>query len=104
MAWIVNQKKLMRGWLDLTAAIAEQAIADLDLALVPCKAKRKPDWAFTPEHFREFFGLAEHLYRVCGFKLNPEAVRDRLNKRLLKLDKIYASQGSKRNLRKTSRH
>ena len=94
----------MRGWLDLTAAIAEQAIADLDLAISPCKAKRKPDWAFTPEHFREFFDAAEHLYRVCGFRLNPEAVRDRLNKKLKKLDKIYASQGCKRDLRKACKN
>ena len=94
----------VRGWLDLTAAIAEQAIADLDLAISPCKAKRKPDWAFTPEHFREFFGMTEDLFRVCGFRLNPEAVRDRLNKRLTKLDKIHASQGNKRNTSRTSRH
>lgn len=94
----------MRGWIDLTAAIVEQAIADLDLAITPCKARRKPDWAFTPEHFREFFHTAEELCRVCGFRLNPEAVRDRLNKKLSKLDKIYATQGSKRNLRKTGRN
>jgi len=94
----------MRGWLDLTAAIAEQAIADLDLAISPCKAKRKPDWAFTPEHFREFFQVAEDLYRVCGFRLNPEAVRDRLNKKINLLEKLHAPQGSKRNLRKTGRH
>ena len=90
----------VRGWLDLTAAIAEQAIADLDLAISPCKAKRKPDWAFTPDHFREFFQVAEELYRVCGFRLNPEAVRDRLNKKIDKLEKLHASQGSKRNSRK----
>lgn len=94
----------MRGWLDLTAAIAEQAIADLDLAISPCKAKRKPDWAFTPEHFREFFQVAEELYRVCGFRLNPEAVRDRLNKKIEILEKLHAPQRSKRNLRKTGRH
>lgn len=82
----------MRGWLDLTAAIAEQAIADLDLAITPCKAKRKPEWAFEPDHFREFFGVAEHLYRICGFRLNPEAVRDRLNKKLKILDQMYASK------------
>lgn len=93
----------MRGWLDLTAAVIEQAIADLELAITPCKVKRKPDWAFTPDHFREFFQTAEELYRVCGFRLNPEAVRDRLNRKLKKLDLIYAAQGSKRNLRKTSR-
>ncbi len=52
----------MRGWLDLTAAIVEQAVADLDLAISPCRAKRKPDWAFTPEHFREFFDTAEDLF------------------------------------------
>lgn len=90
----------MRGWLDLTAAIAEQAIADLDLAISPCKAKRKPDWAFTPDHFREFFQAAEELYRVCGFRLNPEAVRDRLNKKIETLEKLHASQGHKRNQRK----
>jgi len=94
---------LIRGWISLTGGIIEQAIADLDLAITPCKARRKPEWAFTPEHFREFFALAEDLYRVCGFRLNPEAVRDRLNKKLAKLDKIYAAQGSKRNRRKTSR-
>jgi len=94
----------VRGWVDLTAAIVEQAIADLDLAITPCKAKRKPDWAFTPEHFREFFQTAEELYRVCGFRLNPEAVRDRLNKKLTKLDEIYATQGSKRNRSKTGRN
>ncbi len=94
----------VRGWIDLTAAIVEQAIADLDLAITPCKAKRKPDWAFTPEHFREFFQTAEDLCRVCGFRLNPEAVRDRLNKKLTKLDEIYATQGSKRNSRKISRN
>lgn len=94
----------MRGWLDLTAAIAEQAIADLDLAISPCKAKRKPDWAFTPEHFREFFQVAEELYRVCGFRLNPEAVRDRLNKKIHLLEKLHAPERSKRNCSKTVRH
>jgi hypothetical protein len=93
----------VRGWLDLTAAIAEQAIADLDLAISPCKAKRKPDWAFTPEHFREFFGMTEDLFRICGFRLNPEAVRDRLNAKLKKLDKLNAPQGHKRNFRRASR-
>lgn len=93
----------MRGWLDLTAAIAEQAIADLDLALSPCRAKRKPDWAFTPEHFREFFDTAEDLFRVCGFRLNPEAVRDRLNRKLKQLEKIYAEEGSIGDSRKTGR-
>lgn len=92
----------MRAWLDLTAAVIEQAIADLNLSITPCKAKRKPDWAFTPEHFREFFATAEHLYRVCGFRLNPEAVRDRLNKKLAKLDKLYAPKRSKRNRCKVS--
>lgn len=88
----------MRGWLDLTAAIVEQAIADLDLAITPCKAKRKPDWAFTPEHFREFFGITEDLFRVCGFRLNHEAVRDRLNRKLETLDKLHeAHQRPKRN-------
>jgi hypothetical protein len=94
----------VRGWLDLTAAIAEQAIADLDLAISPCKAKRKPDWAFTPEHFREFIGMTEDLFRICGFRLNPEAVRDRLNAKLKKLDKIYATQRHKRNTRRVSRN
>lgn len=94
----------IRGWVGLTGAIIEQAVADLDLAITPCKAKRKPDWAFTPEHFREFFALAEDLYRICGFRLNPEAVRDRLNRKLTKLDKLYASQGSKRNRSKTRRN
>jgi hypothetical protein len=84
----------MRGWLDLTAAIVEQAVADLDLAISPCRAKRKPDWAFTPEHFREFFDTAEDLFRVCGFRLNPEAVRDRLNRKLKQLDELYAKEGS----------
>ena len=93
----------MRGWLDLTAAIVEQAVADLDLAISPCRAKRKPDWAFTPEHFREFFDTAEDLYRVCGFRLNPEAVRDRLNRKLKQLDEIYAKEGSIRDSRKTGR-
>jgi hypothetical protein len=93
----------VRGWLDLTAAIAEQAIADLDLAISPCKAKRKPDWAFTPEHFREFFGMTEDLFRICGFRLNPDAVRDRLNAKLKQLDKIHAPQEHKRNLRRASR-
>jgi len=91
----------MRGWLDLTAAIVEQAVADLDLAISPCRAKRKPDWAFTPEHFREFFDTAEDLYRVCGFRLNPEAVRDRLNRKLKQLDEIYAKEGSIGDSRKT---
>lgn len=94
----------MRGWLDLVAAIAEQAVADLDLAISPCKAKRKPDWAFSPEHFREFFDVSENLFRVCGFKLNPEAVRDRINRKLNQLDKIHASKRSKRNLRKAGRN
>lgn len=94
----------VRGWLDLTAAIAEQAIADLDLAISPCKAKRKPDWAFTPEHFREFFGMTENLFRVCGFRLNPEAVHDRLSKKLKKLDKMYAPQRNKRNTSRASRN
>ena len=84
----------MRGWLDLTAAIVEQAVADLDLAISPCRAKRKPDWAFTPEHFREFFDTAEDLFRICGFRLNPEAVRDRLNRKLKQLDELYAKEGS----------
>jgi hypothetical protein len=44
------------------------------------------------------------LFRVCGFRLNPEAVRDRLNKRLKKLDKIHASQGNKRNTSRASRN
>ena len=92
----------MRGWVDLTAAIAEQAIADLELSLSPCKTKRKPEWAFTPDHFREFFALAEDLYRVCGFRLNPEAVRDRLNSKLAMLDKIHGQKRHKRTTRKTS--
>jgi hypothetical protein len=92
------------GWVSLTAAIVEQALADLELALVPCRTKRKPEWAFTPEHFREFFVLAEDLYRVCGFRLNPEAVRDRLSKKLNHLDKTYATQGCKRNTSRASRH
>jgi hypothetical protein len=91
----------MRGWLDLVAAIAEQAVADLNLAVSPCKAKRKPEWAFSPEHFREFFDVSENLFRVCGFRLNPEAVRDRINKKIAKLEKLNASKGSKRNRRKT---
>ena len=91
----------MRGWLDLTAAIVEQAVADLDLAISPCRAKRKPDWAFTPEHFREFFDTAEDLFRVCGFRLNPEAVRDRLNRKLKQLDELYAKEGSIRDSGKT---
>lgn len=91
----------MRGWLDLVAAIAEQAVADLNLAVSPCKAKRKPEWAFSPEHFREFFDVSENLFRVCGFRLNPEAVRDRINKKISKLEKLNASKGSKRNRRKT---
>jgi hypothetical protein len=92
----------MRGWLDLTAAIVEQAVADLDLAISPCRAKRKPDWAFTPEHFREFFDTAEDLFRVCGFRLNPEAVRDRLNRKLKQLDELYAKEGSIRDSGKAS--
>jgi len=92
------------GWVSLTAAIVEQGIADLDLALAPCKAKRKPEWAFSPQHFREFFVLAEDLYRVCGFRLNPEAVRDRLSKKLTQLDKVYASKRHKRNTRRVSRN
>ena len=94
----------IRGWIGLTGGIIEQAIADLDLAITPCKAKRKPDWAFTPEHFREFFTLAEDLYRVCGFRLNPEAVRDRLNKKLEKLDQLNVPQRRKRNQRKASQN
>lgn len=90
----------MRGWIDLTSAIVEQAIADLELALSPCKTKRKPEWAFTPDHFREFFALAEDLYRVCGFRLNPEAVRDRLNIKLKKLDSVYGQKRNKRTSRK----
>ena len=94
----------MRGWLDLTAAIVEQAVADLDLAALPCRTKRKPDWAFTPEHFREFFQITEPLFRICGFSLNAEAVRDLLNKKLERLEKTHAPQRRKRNLRKTCRN
>lgn len=90
----------MRGWLDLVAAIAEQAVADLNLAISPCKAKRKPDWAFSVEHFREFFDVSEDLFRLCGFRLNPEAVRDRINKKIDQLEKINAPKRSKRNRRK----
>ena len=93
----------MRGWVDLTAAIVEQAIADLDLAIAPNELKRKPDWAFTPNHFREFFTITEPLFRFCGFSLNPEAVKNRLDRKINILETKYASQRSKRNRRKVSR-
>ena len=93
----------MKGWVDLTAAIVEQAIADLDLAIAPNEIKRKPDWAFTPDHFREFFTITEPLFRFCGFRLNPEAVKNRLDRKIQTLETKYAPQRSKRNRRKTSR-
>ena len=72
--------------IELVSAIIEQGVSDLKLMSNGRPRPRGTKWAFSREHFDEFFGQhVPTLISLSGLRLDPEAIHQKLMPQIQKL-------------------